>query len=315
MSSSPFPSTPRVATAEVSTSDQVRRWIRRAHLTNYLFILPALAVYLLYVAFPVWRILYDSLFDWSGWSEKDREFNGLANYVELFTDDKWFLAAIKHNLIWFVVSVGATLFIGFVTAYMLNQKLHFRDAYRASIFLPLTTSAVVVAFAWNYFYQPNFGVLNSILGPLGLEQQFLGDYRTALYWIIIANIWHTAGFSMVIYLAGLQTVPGDLIDAALVDGATVLQRIWYVIIPMLWPSTAALLILGAIGSVRTFEYVFILTNGGPYHATDVIAITIFHAAFQNQRQGYASAVSVVLLIFALIITAIQLRMYKGAHQT
>ncbi len=292
----------------------MRRWIRRAHLTNYLFILPALVVYLLYVAFPVWRILYDSLSDWTGWSEKNRQFIGLENYVELFTEDKWFLAAIKHNLIWFVVAVGATLIIGFVTAYLLNQKLRFRDVYRTSIFLPLTTSAVVVAFAWNYFYQPNFGIMNEVLRPLGLEQQFLGDYKWALYWIILANIWHTAGFSMVIYLAGLQTIPNDLIDAALVDGANVFQRIWHVVIPMLWPSTAALLILGAIGSVRVFEYVFILTRGGPYHATDVIAITIFQAAFQNQRQGYASAVSVVLLIVALIITAIQLRMYKGAHQ-
>jgi ABC-type sugar transport system permease subunit len=254
------------------------------------------------------------VFKWDGWIEETRIGVGLDNYIELLTADKWFLASIKNNLIWFVVSVGAGLVIGFTAAYMLNRKIKLRDFYRTAIFLPLTTSAVVVAFAWDHIYEPNLGLFNTILRPLGIEQQFLGDYKTALFWIILAAVWHSAGFSMVIYLAGLQTIPSELIDAALVDGANVLQRIWHVVIPMLWPSTAALLIFGAIGSVRTFEYVFILTDGGPFHATEVIALTIYHEAFRHQRTGYASAAAVVLLTVAMIITYFQLRMYKGAHQ-
>ncbi len=301
-------------TSRAGVKASILRFIRRSHLTNFLFILPAVAVYLLYVAWPIFRLLYDSLFKWDGWIEETRIGVGLDNYIELLTADKWFLASIKNNLIWFVVSVGAGLVIGFTAAYMLNRKIKLRDAYRTAIFLPLTTSAVVVAFAWDHIYEPNLGLFNTILRPLGIEQQFLGDYKLALLWIILAAVWHSAGFSMVIYLAGLQTIPSELIDAALVDGANVLQRIWHVVIPMLWPSTAALLIFGAIGSVRTFEYVFILTDGGPFHATDVIALTIYHEAFRHQRTGYASAAAVVLLTVAMIITYFQLRMYKGAHQ-
>ncbi|MBI2939586.1 MAG: sugar ABC transporter permease [Chloroflexi bacterium] len=292
------------------------RFARRHEINgNVLYVLPALGVYLLFVAWPVISVVRDSFYDWDGIRPR-RTFIGLGNYAELLADPI-FLRSIWNNLVWGIASIAALLVLGFSMAYLLNGKLRARDAYRAALFLPVTVSGVVVAIAWGFIYHPEIGLLNSALRTVGLGKLaavWLGDPRLALYSAIAVNVWHYTGAWVVIYLAGLQTIPNELMEAASIDGANAWQRMWRIAIPLVKPTTAALLILGAIGAVRTFEIVYILTQGGPYHASEVMALRVYNLAFMLHRAGYASALSVVLLVIAAVITVLQLRLYRGAHQ-
>ena len=296
--------------------DRVRSFAKRHDFTgNAVYILPALVVYLLYTAYPIGRLLYDSLFRWDGIRE-DREFIGFGNYVELITEDRIFRGSVKNNAIWLVVTVGVLLVLGFILAYLLNSpKLRLRNLYRTLIFLPLTASGVVVGLAWKNIYHPVLGLANGTLRSLGLsglEQIWLGNPDIVLYAILLVQIWQSTGAWTVIYLAGLQTIPEELFEAALIDGASSLQRVWYVAIPLVKPTTRTLLILGAIGAVRAFGLPYLMTRGGPYHASELMSLRILDLAFNLFRTGYASALSAILLLIAGIITAVQLRIYRGA---
>jgi raffinose/stachyose/melibiose transport system permease protein len=297
--------------------DKVRSFAKRHDFTgNAVYILPALVVYLLYTAYPIGRVLYDSLFKWDG-IRKNREYIGLGNYIELMTEDRIFRGSVRNNVTWFVVTVGVLLVLGFTLAYLLNSpKLRLRNLYRTIIFLPLTASAVVIGLAWKNIYHPELGLLNGTLrslGLAGLEQIWLGDPNIVLYAILVVQIWQSTGAWTVIYLAGLQTIPEELFEAALIDGASSLQRVRYVAIPLVKPTTRTLLILGAIGAVRAFGLPYLMTRGGPYHASELMSLRILDLAFNLFRTGYASALSVILLLIAAVITAVQLQMYRGAE--
>jgi ABC-type sugar transport system permease subunit len=282
---------------------------------NVIYVLPAFAVYFLYVAYPLARVLWDSLFDWDG-IHKDRDFLGLGNYIQLLTRDRIFRGAVKNNIIWFAVTVGVLLVLGFTLAYLLNVKtLRLRYLYRTLIFLPLTASGVVVGLSWNNIYHPKLGLLNSALRAIGLDsltRVWLGDPGIVLYAILVVQIWSITGYWVVIYLAGLQAIPQELYEAAMIDGANALQRVRHVAIPLVKPTTRTLLILGAIGAVKAFGLPYLMTRGGPYHASELVSLRIFDLAFNVHRTGYASALSVILLIIAGVITAVQLRGYRGA---
>ena len=294
---------------------RIRRFAKRHDLnSNYLYILPALAVYLFYVVWPVISVFRDSLYDWDG-IHKERTFIGLGNFQELIFQDHIFRGAIKNNVIWAVVTIGVMLTFGFLLAYLLNQNLRLRTLYRTCIFLPLTASAVVVGLAWNNIYHPDIGLLNTTLRSLGLgslAKVWLGDADWALYAILVAAIWQGMGSWVVIYLASLQSIPSELFEAAMIDGANGFQRMWYVAIPLVQGTTRSLLILGAIGSVGAFGLPYLMTRGGPYHATEMMALRIFDLAFVLHRTGYSSAVSVLLVLIAGALTVLQLRGYKGA---
>jgi raffinose/stachyose/melibiose transport system permease protein len=272
-------------------------------------------VYLLYTAYPIARVIYDSFYEWDG-IRGYREYIGLGNYIELITEDRIFRGSVKNNVIWFVVSVGALLVLGFTLAYLLNSpKLRLRNLYRTLIFLPLTASAVVIGLAWKNIYHPVMGLLNGTLRSLGLASLakiWLGDPVIALYAILVVNIWQSTGSWTVIYLAGLQTIPEELFEAALIDGANSLQRVWHIAIPLVKPTTRTLLILGAIGAVRAFGLPYLMTRGGPYHASELMSLRILDLAFNLFRTGYASALSVLLLLIAAVITAVQLLSYRGS---
>ncbi len=275
--------------------------------------LPAVLVYLTFIAWPIISTIQYSFLDWDGIS-KDREYVGLQNYINLLTHDRAFQVSIKNNILWAVISISMLTILGFLIAYMLNQRLKLRNVYRTLIFLPTTASLVVIGFTWEFMYRTNGGIINQILTTLGMEDSirvWLADANVTIYAVIAVGIWAALGVWVVIYLAALQGIPQDLYDSAAVDGATGLRQMIHLAIPLTMPTTRALLILGFIGAINQFGLVFLLSRGGPYHASEVMAYQIYDLAFKTNHTGYASALSIVLLTISAIVTIIQLLLLRG----
>lgn len=302
-----------IKSARATVSAGWRTFARRYKLNSgLLFILPALTVYLLFVAWPIISIFQYSVYDWDGLSPH-KAYVGLRNYVDLLTNDRAFRFSIRNNILWAVITVGVSMVIGFVLAYLLNQPLRLRNAYRAALFLPTTASLVVIGFTWGFIYDQQVGLLDAMLRAWGLEnliRTWLADKNITIYAIILVAIWQSLGVWVVVYLAALQAIPQDLYDCAAIDGATGFRQMIHIAIPLTLPTTQSLIILGFIGAVNQFGLVFLLSTGGPYHASEVMAYQIYDLAFKTNHTGYASALSVVLLLIAAIITIIQLRLLR-----
>lgn len=291
------------------------RFSRRYKLNQgLLFILPGMAVYLAFAAWPVISIFQQGFYDWDGIDPATRTYAGLQNYVKLFTDDYAFRVSIKNNVLWAVITVTVQLVGGFLLAYLLNQPLRLRNLYRTILFLPATASAVVVGFTWAFIYNPNIGLLSQTLRFLGLEsltRVWLSDPQITIFALILVSIWGSLGVWMVIFLAALQTIPQELYDCASIDGATGFRKMIHIAVPLTMSTSRALIILGLIGAIQQFGLVYLLSRGGPYHASETMAFQIYRLAFITNRTGYASALSVVLLLISAIVTVFQLRLYRG----
>lgn len=288
------------------------RWwyFARRHKINsgLLFVLPALIIYLFYVAWPIVSMFQYSLYQWNGISP-DKTFVGLGNYVNLLTRDRAFRLSITHNFLWAVITIGAALVLGFLIAYALNQKLRLRNVYRTAFFIPTTASLVVIGFIWVFIYDNRLGPLDVGLRSIGLgslARTWLADPQVTLYAVMAVAIWASLGFFVVVFLAAIQSISHDLFDSAAIDGASGWQQMWYIAIPLTSATTRAIIILGLIGAVNQFGFVFLLSKGGPYHASEVMAFQIYDLAFALNQTGYASALSVVLLTISAVITIAQL---------
>ena len=271
---------------------------------GFLFILPGLIVYLGFISWPIIATLYNGFFIWDGISP-DREFTGLDHYVRLLTKDRAFRLSIRNNIYWAIITVVTLSVSGFLFAWLLNQRIRFRNAYRAAFFLPVTASLVVIGYTWEFIYQPEVGMLNHALRENGLEgltRIWLADPDVTIFAIIFVSLWASLGFWVVVFLAALQAVPQDLYDCAAVDGATGFRQMWHVAVPLTMGTTRALWILGLIRSINAFALVFLLSRGGPYHASEVIAYQIYDLAFRTNHTGYASALSVLLLLISAVVT-------------
>lgn len=292
------------------------RFARRHRINSgLLFVLPALLVYVLYVAWPVVSTVQASFFDWNGISP-DREYVGLDNYVYLLTRDRAFRSSVVNNVLWAFVVVGTLLVLGFVVAYVLSGRLRLRNLYRTAFFLPTTASLVVVAFVWRYIYDAAIGPLNSFLRGLGLDgltRTWLADPQVTIYAVMVVAIWFMFGFFTVVYLAAVSAIPRDLFESAEIDGASDFQRLRHIAYPLTTTTRRTLLILGLIFTVNEFGFVFFLSRGGPFHASEVMAFQIYDLSFQLNRTGYASALTVVLLLVSLAITVPQLVLLRRSQ--
>lgn len=280
-----------------------------------LFVLPALLVYALYVVWPVVSTIQYSFFDWDGISQ-DRRFVGLDNYVYLLTRDRAFRSSVVNNVLWGVIVVGTLISLSFVAAYVLSGRLRLRNLYRTAFFLPTTASLVVVAFVWRYIYDAAIGPLNSLLRDLGLDgltRTWLADPQVTIYAVMLVAIWFMFGFFTVVYLAAMSAIPRDLFESAEIDGASGFQRLRHIAYPLTSTTRRTLLILGLIFTVNEFGFVFFLSRGGPFHASEVMAFQIYDLSFQLNRTGYASALTVVLLLVSLVITIPQLILLRRSQ--
>ncbi len=274
---------------------------------GYLFVLPALLLFVVFVLYPVGYIVRASLLDWNGIAAP--KFVGLANYATLLGDDPVFRKTLRNAVLWIFLTIFPQMFIGFGLALLLNGPIVGRNVYRAIFYLPAIISPIVIGIVWQRIYDPFGGLLADLARRTGqqwLSHPYLADPKIATYACIAVNVWQWSGFSMLLYLAGLQGLPGEVLEAAQVDGASPWQRVRQVVWPMLRSVHLTLILLGLIGALQTFALVFVLTKGGPNNASQTMPTYIFQQAFALQSLGYGSAVSVVLLMVGLAASLFQM---------
>ncbi len=270
---------------------------------------PALLSYGIFAVLPFLDVIRLSVMRWDGLSPH-AEFIGLANYRSIFTQDAVFWAAFDNTAIWTILSVLVPPSIGFGLALGLNQNLRGRSVLRALFYLPVIIAPIAVATMWRWMYDPFFGIVNALLTDAGLQgliQDWLGNRRVALYAVFVAYTWQTAGFSMVLFLAGLQNVSPTLVEAAKLDGANRPQCFRHVTLPALGSTITVVIVLSLINSFRTFDIVYGMTHGGPAQSTQLLALWAYWQSMQLHDFGKGSAIAVVLLAITAVIVIPYLR--------
>jgi raffinose/stachyose/melibiose transport system permease protein len=271
-----------------------RRWI-----TVALFLAPALGLYLLFVLAPIVQAAYYSLYDWSGLGPID-SFAGAGNYRRALTDTV-FLSAIRHNGIIIVLSLLLQLPFALGLAVILNGRLKGRAFLRLLFFAPFVVSEVVTAVVWTLMLQPN-GLVDRTMEGSGLGfavQEWLADPTFVLYTVFVVISWKYFGLHMILYLAGLQQIPAELAEAAAIDGASSWQTLRHVTLPLLGPTIRVSVFLAIIGSLQIFDLVWVMTGGGPVHASNTMATYLIDWGFKRFQLGYGSAVAIILLAISL----------------
>jgi multiple sugar transport system permease protein len=294
-------------------SSRLRETMRqmRKNWSAYLFIAPGLIHFAIFTLFAVGFAFYISFHEWNI-IKPDKPFVGLDNYVKLIGDPR-FHRAVKNTLT-FMVGVPLGLLTGLFVALLLNTKVRGQAIYRTLFYIPVVTPLVVSSIIWKWVYQGDYGLLNYYLLKLGIIEKkivWLADPDLALPALILMMIWGGTGATMVIYLAGLQSIPEEMYDAAKVDGANALQRLLYITIPLLRPTTFFLFITSVIGTFQIFTEVYIMTNGGPLNRTTTIGYYLYTNAFRELEMGYATAMAFVLFAMIFGFTLLQWKYTRG----
>jgi multiple sugar transport system permease protein len=284
-------------------------------LAPWLFLLPGIAFFALYVIFPIFQSFNISLYQWDGLGEP--RYIGLANYQQLFADGA-FYTSLRNNVLWLVLyllAIPAGLFI----ALFLNQKVTGIRLYKSLFFFPFVLSQVVVGLVFAWFYNPAIGLLNPLLGLFGLGPvNVLGDPNYVTYGIIAAGLWPQIAYCMILYLTGLNAVDPEQIEAARLDGAKGWRMLWFVILPQLRPATFIAVVVTVIGALRSFDLISVMTNGGPFGSSRVLAYYMFEVALSEYgfRMGYGAAIAVVLFLIMMVYIGYFLtRMYRDERGT
>lgn len=285
-------------------------WRRRYDLGAYLFLAPDLVGTLVFAVGPVAAALALSFFSWDILTPAT--FVGLENYRRLLFDDPIFRQVLGNTTIYVLGSVPVRTALALLLAIILNQRLPASHFFRAAFYIPTITSAVAAALVWRWIYDPNFGLLNSVLYDLGVSDppSWLSDARWAMPALIILGIWQGLGFQIVIFMAGLQGIPAHLYEAASIDGAGAWRRFRHITLPLISPTTFFVLVISVIGSYQVFDQAFILTEGGPGYATTTLVYYIYTNAFEFFQMGYAAAIAWVMFVIVFILTLVQFRMQQ-----
>jgi ABC-type sugar transport system permease subunit len=289
-----------------------RHWTKYG--PGYLFVLPAFALYALFMIYPFFQSIYLSFVRWNG-ADPVKTWVGLANYREMIHDHQVWVS-LRHNLIWVVIGTLAPMAIGLFLAVLLWKRPRGFTLFRTAYFMPQVLSSVVIAIIWGWIYNPIFGMLNKGLIRVGLRSWthgWLGDPHLALYAVLVAAIWAETGFVFVVFLAGLQNVSQDLLEAATLDGANAWRRFWDVTVPQLANVVTVIGAMLLIGGFNVFDVVFVMTGGGPNHATEVIASYTYDEAFTQNRIGYAATLSLVITAISLVASFVFIRLREGAE--
>ena len=288
---------------------------RQDRLTGLLFLTPAIVLFAIFIVYPIVYNFQASTLKWDGVNIGQSV--GLGNYKTLLQDPV-FVTTLKNSLWWILLTIIPQALIGFLLAYALNRSMRGRAVYRAIFFVPAILSPVVVGIVWQRIYDPFNGVIAEVGRATGLTfltHAYLSEPQTAIFAAILVNVWMWTGFSMLFYLAGLQLIDNSLTEAAKIDGASGFQLITRILWPLLRNTHLSLLLLGIIGSLKTFELVYVLTEGGPNHASEMLPTYTFKQAFQLQSVGYASTISVVLLIIAVVSSLSMVRVFGSGFLT
>jgi len=278
----------------------------------YLLIAPMLIVLSFVMIFPILRNVWMSFFDWYLARPNQHPFIGLENYIKLFAD-KVFIKSLKVTGIYILVTVPARFIFGLGIALLLNQKIRFRGFFRSLIIIPWAVPEVIACLIFIQMFDYQYGVINYWLTNLGVVSESLKWLSTpdlALLAAIIVNVWKGTAWVAIMLLAGLQSIPNDLYEAAEIDGASVIQKFKDVTLPLLKPVSLSVFLLLVLWTVKDFGIIYVLNKGGPVHATEVVSIFIYNKAFTDLRMGIAAAGGVILLLFSMLFTVIYLRILE-----
>ncbi|AJY76513.1 sugar ABC transporter permease [Paenibacillus beijingensis] len=282
----------------------VMKWHRKEKIAGLLFIAPNLLGILLFFVIPALFSLGMMFTDYK-FANPKYHFVGLDNFKKLFTDDI-FYTSLKNTTI-FLAAVPVSLVIAFVIALLLNRSVYLKGLLRAMFFMPYITSGVAIAFVWMLLFQPTEGPVNNFLRGIGIANPpgWFSTTDTSMYAIDIIWVWFILGYNMIIYLAALQEISEELIEAARIDGARKWTYITRIVWPLVSPTTFLLLVTGLIMSLKTFGIIQAITQGGPSNSTTIVSLYVYRTAFSYYEMGYASAVSWVLFAIILAITLLQ----------
>ena len=298
-----------MTTAARARRGQLSPRAKRKAIAGWVFVLPAILIYAFFFIQPFFYSIYYSLTDWNG-ADPVKQFVGLGNYIKL-AGDSLLWQALGHNLIWVIIGTVSPIAIGLLLGVLIWTGALGRVVFRTIYFLPVILSEVVVAIIWNWIYHPLFGAVNQILRGIGLDhlaRGWLGDPQTALLALLMTAIWSYYGFCFVIIMAGLQNVDISLVEAATIDGANGWQRFIHVIVPQLSHVLTMITAFTLIGGFNVFGVVFVMTQGGPGTATQVIATYTYRKAFQESQVGYGAALSMVMTFLSLVTSYIFIRL-------
>jgi len=287
----------------------LRRGTREA-LTGWVTVLPALTVQVIFIYLPLAWAFYVSFFSWN--MIRPMRYVGLRNYERLFSSpDFWNSMGVTG--IYILGTVIPSVIIGLLLAALLNiEWIKGRGLFRTLFYIPVVTSMAAAAVIWGWLYEPNFGLVNYFLSIFGISNiKWLSDPNYALLALIIVGVWKRIGYNMVLFLAGLQTIPKTYYEAAEIDGATPWRKFVNITLPLLSPTTLFVFIMQFIASFRVFVSVSVMTSGGPAKSTQVITYYLYENAFKYLKFGYASAVAVVMFAMMVVFTLIQFRVSKG----
>jgi ABC-type sugar transport system permease subunit len=277
-------------------------------LTIFSFLAVPLLLYIVWVIYPTISTLVLSFTDWDGLSSS-WNWVGFENFQRLFSEDA-FRKSIINNVLWIIVFVTVPTTIGLGLAMVLNNALRFDRFLKIAYYLPLVLATVVVGLVWSWVYNPDKGLLNSFLslfiGPSAFKIGWLGDPNLAIWGVIGAAVWRQVGYVMILYLAGLKTVDAEVLEAARVDGAEGWTLFRYMIFPMLAPVTTIVVVISIIDSLRSFDMVNIMTRGGPFDSSNVLA-NYMYLTFEDYKMGYAASIAVVLFLISIAFIFIYLR--------
>lgn len=288
----------------------------KKHFTSYLFILPALLMFVVFSIYPFYKVFQLSVYEWDGISSA-MKFVGLAQYKHILTQNPNFWTAMGNaafiTMLALIVQNGLALLL----ALLVNREIKGDHIYRTIFFLPPVLSGIVVGLIWKWIYDGNYGILNHYLVSLGWTElrnfAWLAEVKTSLTAVAIVHMWKGFGYGFIILLAGLQTIPNDLYEAAKVDGADAWQQFKYITVPSMIPVFALVSILTILGTMQIFDLIFSMTRGGPAGHTHV-PITRIYEYMSNGEFGYSSAMSVIFGMILFIVSILQLKFSRKMKQ-
>ena len=274
------------------------------------FLAPALILYSLFVIYPYAQAMYVAFTKWKGLRKSPR-FVGLDNFEKMLGDDQ-FWNALSNNLIYLVFLPIITLGFALFMAFMISQKVRFSNFYRVTFFFPQVMSVVAIGILWSFVYHPTIGIFSSLLKAVGIEKPpiWLGDPDTALWSIVAVTVWQSAGFFMVIFMAGMLSIPKSLYEAAALDGAGRGSTFIRITFPLLWENTRSSLVFITVIAMDMFGITFTMTQGGPDRSTDVLATLLYKHAFLHSRFGYATSIAMVYFIIVIVLTLLIFRVTR-----
>ena len=273
-------------------------------LTILLFLIPGLLVYTYFVIYPVFESGVLSTYNWTNVANK--KFVGLENYRTTFASSL-FWKSMKNSMIFMLGTTVLQVVIGFFLGYLVYLQLRGYKVFKVFFFMPNILPSVAVGFIWSKIFSPSMGILKPLMGALGLGQYYVSPLampNLALMAIILASVWNACGVQIILFNSGFMNIPGEVIESATIDGAKGWKMIRHMIIPMSQETIKMVIILQLTGALRAFDLVYMMTSGGPNHATEVLPMHLFVTAFKNFNYGGGSVIAVIIFIISMLITVI-----------